>query len=500
MTKKILTIVFSVLVIGVFAFLLTWGIINWSKVKEGMAGNGLYTQTDVQNAYEDGYNTALSDKEEYDDLINEYRDTITTLTDNISQLNSEKSSLTRSNNALELQIVNLTQLKESLELQVETLTANKEMNEATIAELNSQIIGLNTEIATLTLQLQNHNSVVNALNKTISDLQSSINYYEQYIASLETGETVVATFEFDGKVYSIQVVNKGSIVTVNNPSSSEYVIFNGWTVNGQPVNLAQYTVNSNTKFVADITYKYLVKFTVDGSEHTRQTVQKDSYATLPTAPTKTDYIFVGWTLDGVNVVNIDTYAITEHTTFIAKFEKQSFVVQFTVDGSIHNSQTIEKGGYAELPAEPQKEDYQFVGWSLNGNQTVDVERYAITERTSFIAVFKTLGRVIDMDFDTLGNGSIQSIKIEIGTVRVGQTVTFSITLMDLGTVYDDYYPLEITRVVLRDEYGEEIQDLSEIYGKDGKMTTVGEKYYFSFTVPDDYDGEYLSLMIYLMRL
>ena len=73
-TRKVLTIIFSILIVAAFAFVLTWGIINWSKVKEGMAGNGLYTQDDVQNAYEDGYNTALTDKEEYDNLINSYRD------------------------------------------------------------------------------------------------------------------------------------------------------------------------------------------------------------------------------------------------------------------------------------------------------------------------------------------------------------------------------------------------------------------------------------------
>lgn len=93
-TRKVLTIIFSILIIGAFAFLLTWGIINWSKVKDGMAGNGLYTQEDVQKSYEDGYSTALKDKEEYDKLINSYRDTITTQNDLISQYTSEATALT----------------------------------------------------------------------------------------------------------------------------------------------------------------------------------------------------------------------------------------------------------------------------------------------------------------------------------------------------------------------------------------------------------------------
>ena len=47
-TRKVLTIIFSVIIVAAFAFVLTWGIINWSKVKEGMKGNGLYTQEDIQ--------------------------------------------------------------------------------------------------------------------------------------------------------------------------------------------------------------------------------------------------------------------------------------------------------------------------------------------------------------------------------------------------------------------------------------------------------------------
>ena len=88
-TKKVLGIIFSILFIGAFAFVLSWGIINFNKVKDGMSGTGVYTKEDIDNAYEDGYNTALENKEKYDQLIYSYRDTITTLTDNVSQLNSQ---------------------------------------------------------------------------------------------------------------------------------------------------------------------------------------------------------------------------------------------------------------------------------------------------------------------------------------------------------------------------------------------------------------------------
>ena len=285
-TGKILTIIFSVILIAALAFAITWGIINWSKVEEGMKGNGLYTQDDLQNAYEDGYNTALADRDEYDNLINEYRDTITTLTDTISQLKNEIADFNKVNGSLELQILDLTQQKEMLEEQLEELRLDYASNQATIYQLENEIVGLETQIESLKLQVQNHNSVVGSLNKTIADLQASIEYYEQYIATLESGDTVVATFEFDGKVYSIQVVAKGSTVTIANPPSTEGVIFNGWTVDGRPVTLTEYPIYTNTKFVADVSYKYVVNFTVDGVIKSTQLVDKGGYATTPSSPKK----------------------------------------------------------------------------------------------------------------------------------------------------------------------------------------------------------------------
>ena len=63
-TKKVLGIIFSILFIGAFAFVLSWGIINFNKVKDGMSGTGVYTKEDLDSAYSDGYKTALSDKKE----------------------------------------------------------------------------------------------------------------------------------------------------------------------------------------------------------------------------------------------------------------------------------------------------------------------------------------------------------------------------------------------------------------------------------------------------
>ncbi len=439
-TKKVLGIIFSLVFIGAFIFVLTWGIINFNKVKDGMSGTGVYTQEDIDNAYEDGYNTALENKSEYDELINSYRDTITTLTDNVSQLNSQINILTNNNKDYKEQVSYLEEQKANLQTQVDNLTSIKNDNEASIESLNSQISilqnqiesltnsgenkdeqisqlnkqvanlqslvnqlqetnqmnvntisNLNVQISNLNRQIsemtelsQNANSQINILNNKINELQKSIKYYEEYIASLESGEQVVATFEFDGSVYNIQIVNKNSILSVTPPTSTEYKIFNGWTVNGESVDLSTYTITTNTKFVADVTYKYDVKFMVDSNEYNSQIIVKNGFATLPEEPTKAGYEFSGWSLNGIDIIdNISTTPITQNIAYIAVFTKLH-TVTFMNGDNIYETQYVKNGNFATNVIIENEGNKIFKGWKVN-DIAVDVSKYQILSDTIFVA-------------------------------------------------------------------------------------------------------------------
>ena len=89
-TKQILIVVFSLLLVGLFIFILTWGILNWSKVKDGMSGSSIYTQTDIKTAYEDGYNQALADKAEYEKFLVYYRALIERYEKELAELKKPK--------------------------------------------------------------------------------------------------------------------------------------------------------------------------------------------------------------------------------------------------------------------------------------------------------------------------------------------------------------------------------------------------------------------------
>lgn len=506
-TKKVLSLIFSLLFVGVFAFVLVWGITNFNKVQAGISGAGIYTQEDLEKAYEDGYNTALTDKTKYQELINTYRDTITDLTNQVTSLTytnldcenkikslsetklsllSQIDNLTISNNQNEEMIDYLNVEKSNLEKQVKELMQSNEdkdeeifemnnqianlqalisqlqatnaLNVETIKNLNIQIANLNAQISDLTMQLQSNSSNVAILQVRIAELEQSIAYYEQYIANLENGEQVVATFEFAGSVYNIQILAKNSVATAIIPNSTEYVIFNYWTVEGIQVDLSNYKVQTNTRFIANVTYKYDVKFMVNSEVYDSQIVVKNGYPITPTAPVLNGYDFEGWTTNGVDIVKPNMTAITMNTTYYAKLTQlhtvtfmyedsiistqqvrnegyvnpvsvedteykafngwlvngikvdlstykitgsEIFVadiiyrydVVFMVDDAVCNSQFISKDNKVSIPQNPTKQGYEFDGWTLNGEDIVNLANYLVTSNTTFTAKFTKLHNV-----------------------------------------------------------------------------------------------------------
>ena len=470
----------------------------WPAITGTITDSKYYTSEDLQDAYDKGYDDAFKNKDEltqqvdyykeltdtyyisildyqvqikdYETLTENNKNTISTLEQNKTELQSQVDNLTSIKNSNEETISDLQDEVRSLENQVKVLTSsdsgkaeeiaelNKQitslnnlisqlqntntLNVNTIASLNSQIESLNSQISNMTLQNQTASSQITALNNKISELQESINYYEQYIASLENGEQVVATFEFDGSVYNIQIVK-----------STDYAIFNYWTVNGEQVDLSTYQITTNTKFVANVTHKYDVKFKVNNADYDSQIIVENGFATLPEEPVKAGYEFDGWSLNGVDVVeNISSTAVTQNVTYQAVFTKlhtvtfmyedevkstqqvrngefatdveiedtiykvfngwtyeNTFIdldtykiyaditfiadiiykydVKFMVDNEEYNSQIVVKNGYATLPEDPIKTGYWFVGWSLDNSSVVDVASSQVSDNITYYALF-----------------------------------------------------------------------------------------------------------------
>ena len=171
---------------------------------------------------------------------------------------------------------------------------------------------------------------------------------------------------------------------------------------------------SNVETPIEIEYK--VKFeTSGGSTVKTQDVKKGEKATKPEDPTRENYTFVEWQLNG-NTYNFESPVIAD-ITLKAKWEKKEptkFSVSFVVEGEPFHTANVEDGKKVMQPAEnPTRENYIFDGWTLNG-ETYDFET-PITEAITLVAKWANAWTV---SFDG-GEGT----SIEPVVVKDGETIS-----------------------------------------------------------------------------
>ena len=310
-------------------------------------------------------------------IIAENETTISNLQAQVEQLQSTVGDNTE-------QIEQLNNTISSLQNINSQLQQSNEDNLTTISSLNSQIESLNEQISDLIEQSQNNSSIVNSLNAQIAQLQQTIEYYEEFVSQFEAGDKVIATFEFDGSVYSVQIVDKNSTLTIEDPTSTDYVQFNYWTVDGEQVDLSSYTITQSTTFVANVTHKYDVKFMVDDQVHNSQIVVENGFATLPENPTKEGYEFDGWSINGIDIVsNITTTQVNSNVTYKAVFT-QLHTVTFMSDGEIKSTQSVRNGECA-TNVDIESTTYKvFNGWKIDSD-IINISEYPIYSSVVFIA-------------------------------------------------------------------------------------------------------------------
>lgn len=299
----------------------------------------------------------------------------------ITNLESEKESLTVQLSSLQGQYDALNQLRQNLEetnnavesentnlkAQLEELNNQKTQLNAQITDLNNQIADLNSQIETLNSNFDNYketsneeivslknqvsslNSQVNSLNATISNLTSDIDDYEVKVISLNT-----------------------EIANLNN-TVSEYE---------KEIEKYKNTIEELKKINSCV-----VTFTVDGVLYNTQQVGKTDSPVSIDDPTSDSYIFDGWTVTGsTDIVDPFTFSVTEDIEFVASIRKYK-IVTFTVDNEIVSTQRIFSFSELEISA-PEKEHYSFLGWSLDGENIIDLSAYSFTSDVNFIAVFE----------------------------------------------------------------------------------------------------------------
>lgn len=380
-TKKILGIIFSSIFICAFTFLIVWGVINFKKIEEGMSGTGLYTREDLDSYGKDMYNLGIKDREEYLSLIEQYRNDKVSLTDEISKITLENKNKDKIIELKNEELSSLTTQLVDCQNELALLKLNADNYIQRISELEEEVVNLRSLIVAKDKEL-------NSVKSEKTELLKTIKYYEAFISQLETETQTVASFEYNGSIISIQILEKGSYTSIVSPADTDYVKFNYWMVNNQEVDLKTYPVLTNTKFVANITKYYDVVFESDGVNVSSSILQQGSSIKLPQEPTKTNHKFVGWSLNGVDIVNFDNYIVDGNVTFKAVFKELVWDVVFMNNNTIVNSQRVNNNNFATPLQLESTSKKVFLGWSLDRVNVVDVNNYPIVDDCVFYAVFE----------------------------------------------------------------------------------------------------------------
>lgn len=384
--------------ISVIVVLITSGLLlyfYWPAISGTVNKTGYITAERGQELYNQGVEDGNKNKKELEDKILYYQNLV-------DQCNTKISESTKT--------------IKSLNQQIEDLNTSNNNKDATIAE-KEEIISRNNE-------------TIKELRSQITKLENSIEEYKALVNSLKASYEVTATFIFDNQVHKVKVVKRGECAgAIEDPTSSTSAEFNGWQVNGVTVDPETYVLEDDTIFIANTTQRHRVDYFANSEIFTTQYVTNNQMPTSVDEPTLFGHRFLGWSLDGVNVVETTTYPITANTTFYAVFEEIKCTITFMVDDTVFNQQIVGYGQGITTPTNPTKTNYNFLGWSTDKTNVAQISP-AFLENITYFALFeKATLRVYQTNHKTF-NGAPFTITWWSNDCRMGRR---------FGAIFDDVY-------------------------------------------------------------
>ncbi|MBR1455883.1 MAG: InlB B-repeat-containing protein, partial [Oscillospiraceae bacterium] len=120
----------------------------------------------------------------------------------------------------------------------------------------------------------------------------------------------VVTFDIDGVQTTAEVVEGEAVAKPEDPAKTGHT-FAGWTLNDAAYDFTAPVTEDITLTAKWDINEYAITYVVDGEEYASYTLAYGSETTKPADPTKTNYIFTGWTPEVAETVTEDaTYTAT----------------------------------------------------------------------------------------------------------------------------------------------------------------------------------------------
>ena len=239
-----------------------------------------------------------------------------------------------------------------------------------------------------------------------------------YTLTISGDKTLTA--EFSRNYYIVRFVVDGTIISeqsleyeakIEMPSVSKK---EGYTFSGfgdVDETVPAHDVTYNGSYIAN---KYKVTFVADGKVVSETEMEYGAPIVAPEAPAKEGHTFVGWG-------NIDKTVPAHDVTYTAEYKVNSYKLIYEVDGVTYHSEEIAFGAAITPLAAPQKEGKTFSGWSeIPATMPAhDVKVIGSFSSNSYMVKFVVDGKVIYEKSQAYGS------KIVAPTVEEKEGYTFS---------------------------------------------------------------------------
>lgn len=248
-TGRIFTLIFGLIMIGFLAVAIIWGVKNWDTITNGIDQTSLYTNEDIENAYNDGY-SAGGENEEF------LQAQVESLRANTTELESQVMELQDKETVNLADILDLTGQISSLDGQIDSLNDIISAKNLTIEGLNEDIEELQAEILNLRQQLLG--VFERQYNEGFDDGVGSIDVNVIYQEAYDTGYTAGYARQehiYEQQELNINVVWDGTVDTTwytadHQSLDSTFDNITGWYLIYKPSQLAGLAqlVNSGVNF------------------------------------------------------------------------------------------------------------------------------------------------------------------------------------------------------------------------------------------------------------
>jgi len=251
------------------------------------------------------------------------------------------------------------------------------------------------------------------------------------------------TFNSDGGgTISSQIVDHGTSVAEPTPPTKLGYIFKGWFKDDTLTTVWDFNndvvINPITLYAKWIVDQYEVTFNTNGGGTLpTQSVEYNTKATEPSAPTKLGYTFDGWYKEAAltNRWDFTNDVVNEPTILYAKWKAEQHEVTFNTNGgSTLSSEMVDYNTKATEPLAPTKLGYTFDGWYKEAalkNQW-DFTNDVINEPTTLYAKWKA--EQYEVTLNTNGGSTLSSEMVDYNTKATEPSAPTK-----LGYTFDGWY-------------------------------------------------------------